>query len=172
VNVNRKLTSDQCSQFASGNEARSANAVQNDMTKTSQPQADSSKATGSSAQSSDDPITRSSDPKQVKIGDQDYLMLEQRSDNSTLRTYHTYQSGACYEFVLGLKTNDGSDQAASADANGSDAKTAQIKPVSEKQVFSRLEKILATVSISPDADQNGSAVAAAPATSEVPPQKP
>ena len=122
VNVNRKLTSDQCSQFAGDN-------------------ASDSKAA----------------PAKVKVGDVDYVMIERSDDDSTTRTYHTYQNGACYEFVLGLQTND------------SDNGNQQIKPVSQKQVFARLEKILATVDIQPD--QDGTAVAAAPATSNVP-QKP
>jgi hypothetical protein len=188
ANVNRKLTSDQCSHFASGITAVSAS------------KADASgddvaaKGAGTSIPQSGTSAIPQSAAKQVKVADQDYLMLEQRSDNSTVRTYHTYQSGVCYEFVLGLKTNDSdSSEVASADANGEsqagsnatakndrtgennvsgekDAKP--IKPVSQKQVFARLEKILATVDIAPDADQNGAAVAAAaPSTTEVP-QKP
>jgi hypothetical protein len=130
MNVNRKLTSEQCSQFA-GSESGSDKLV---------------------------PLT-------TKVGDQEYAMVEQKSDNSTLRAYHTYQGGACYGFILGLNTRD-SD---SGDANNAQ----QIKPVSQKLVFARLENIMATVQFEPD--QDGAAVAGAPvassATGDTPPQQ-
>ena len=120
VNVNRKLTSEQCSQFANAEKLA---------------------------------------PAKTKVGEQEFMMIERSGDNSITRAYHQYEGGACYEFVLGLETNnDDSD-----DAGG------QIKPVSPKQVFARLENILATVDIK--ADQDGPAVAAAPAATELP-QKP
>jgi hypothetical protein len=151
ANVNRKLTSDQCSQFADMSDGgQNGSQVTTEGNKT----ADSSTADASSTAK---PAIAS---QKVKVGDQEYLMVEQKSDNSTLRTYHSYQNGVCYEFVLGLKTNDN---------DGSDSD--QIKPVSPKQVFARLEKILATADFAPDAE-NGAAVAAAPATGDVPPQKP
>lgn len=124
VNVNRKLTPEQCGQFAGSSD-------------------NNAKLT----------------PAKVKIGDQEYTMTVQKSDNSTLRTYHTYQGGACYEFVLGLETNN----------NDSSDAGEQIKPVSAKQVFARLEKIMETVTF--EADPEASAVAAAPAATELP-QKP
>lgn len=125
VNVNRKLTSEQCSQFSSGEK--------------------SDKDSSSSALQ----------PTKVELGDREYLMLSQKSDNSARRTYHTYQSGSCYEFVLGLNTRDlESDQ--------------PIKPAPVKAVFARLEKILATVGIAPDPEQDRMAVAGTPAPSAVP----
>jgi len=121
VNVNRKLTAEQCSQF------QAAEALT---------------------------------PVKTKIADADAMMIEQTGDNSVTRTYHTSQNGACYEFVLGFETKDG---------DGSDQGEAeQVKPVSQKQVFARLEKMLETVQI--DEAQDGTAVASAPAGADVPPQ--
>lgn len=120
VNVNRKLTQEQCGQFA-----------------------DADKLT----------------PAKTQVGDQEYTMIERSADNSITRTYHSQQNGSCYEFVLGLETNN----------NDSDDSGGQIKPVSQKQVFARLEKIMETVTF--EADPEASAVAAAPAATELP-QKP
>ena len=50
--------------------------------------------------------------------------------------YHRYENGACYEFVLGLGT------AGYGTEDG-------VEPVNHDQVFSRLEKILASVKIQP-----------------------
>lgn len=52
------------------------------------------------------------------------------------RYYHNYENGACYEYVLGLGT------AGYGTKDG-------VKPVDRDEVFSRLEKILATVKIQP-----------------------
>lgn len=76
-----------------------------------------------------------SKPTSTKLGDMEAVMLEQVDDDSTVRTYHTYQNGSCYEFILTLQTNDGADQ------------NQQTKPVSRKQVFARLENMLATIEI-------------------------
>ena len=48
--------------------------------------------------------------------------------------YHSYENGACYEYVLGLGTEG------SATEDG-------VEHVDRDQVFARLEKILATVKI-------------------------
>ena len=52
------------------------------------------------------------------------------------RYYHNYENGACYEYVLGLGT------AGYGTRDG-------IQPVDRDEVFSRLEKILATVKVQP-----------------------
>lgn len=54
--------------------------------------------------------------------------------------YHSYQNGACYEYVLGLGT------AGYGTKEG-------IQPVDREQVFARLERILATVKIQPVAHE-------------------
>jgi hypothetical protein len=145
VNVNRKLTQDQCSQFAGNAEG----------TDSDDDNSDGNNLADASVQPDVQPV-------KTEVGNQEYLMLERTTDNSTQRTYHAYQNGACYEFVLSLKTND-----ADASDNGQ-----ALKPVSRKQVFSRLEKVLASVEIAPDAEQNAPALASAPAAGDVPPQKP
>jgi hypothetical protein len=52
------------------------------------------------------------------------------------RFYHVFNSGACYEFALGIGT-DG------------DVNVEEITPVDREQVFGTLEKILATVKLQP-----------------------
>ena len=50
--------------------------------------------------------------------------------------YHAFNSGACYEFALGIGTD-------------SDVNVEEITPVDREQVFGKLEKILATVKLQP-----------------------
>jgi hypothetical protein len=52
------------------------------------------------------------------------------------RYYHSFENGACYEYILGLGT------AGYGTRDG-------IKPVNRDVLFARLEKILATVKINP-----------------------
>jgi hypothetical protein len=65
--------------------------------------------------------------------------------------YHRYENGACYEFVLGLGTQG------YGTVEG-------IEPVSREEVFTKLEKILATVKIAPAVTEQ----VATAATSAVP----
>jgi len=58
--------------------------------------------------------------------------------------YHSYQNGACYEYILGLGT------AGYGTKDG-------IQPVNRDEVFARLEKILATVNIQPAAQEEQAA---------------
>jgi hypothetical protein len=78
------------------------------------------------------------DAEKVKIGSAD---METTSDFSgsamkqaETQYYHSYENGACYEYVLGLGTA------------GYGAKEG-IEPVNRDEVFAKLEKILATVKI-------------------------
>jgi len=80
------------------------------------------------------------DAEKVKIGSTD---METTSDFSgsamkqaETQYYHSYENGACYEYVLGLGTS------------GYGAKEG-IEPVNRDEVFAKLEKILATVKINP-----------------------
>jgi len=50
--------------------------------------------------------------------------------------YHVFGNGACYEFALGVGTD-------------SDHNVEEITPVDRKEVFGKLEKILATVKFKP-----------------------
>ena len=82
------------------------------------------------------------DAEKVKVGSSDMEMTSEFAGSATRQAeaqyYHNYENGACYEYVLGLGTagygiNDG------------------IEPVNRDEVFTRLEKILATVKIRPAA---------------------
>lgn len=106
VNVNRSLSEQECSQFAF---------------------VDNRNPDG-------EPV----DPEQIEIGS---MTLSKTSDfngsmmkQAEAEYYHSYENGACYEFVLGLGTE------------GYGAKEG-IEPVSRDEVFAKLEKILATVKI-------------------------
>ena len=51
------------------------------------------------------------------------------------RYYHRFENGNCYEFGMGVATEDSTP--------------AGLKPVRREQVFRRLEQILATVKVQP-----------------------
>jgi hypothetical protein len=80
------------------------------------------------------------DAEKVKIGSTDMDMTSSFSASSIQQAetqyYHSYENGACYEYVLGLGTT------------GYGAKDG-IEPVNRDEVFARLRKILATVKINP-----------------------
>jgi hypothetical protein len=80
------------------------------------------------------------DAEKVKIGSTDMEMTSDFSANAMKQAetqyYHSYENGACYEYVLGLGT------AGYGTKDG-------IEPVNRDEVFAKLEKILATVKINP-----------------------
>jgi len=80
------------------------------------------------------------DAEKVKIGSTDMEMTSNFSASAMKQAetqyYHSFENGACYEYVLGLGTA------------GYGAKDG-IEPVKRDEVFAKLEKILATVKISP-----------------------
>ena len=80
------------------------------------------------------------DAEKVKIGSTDMEMTSDFSANAIKQAetqyYHSYENGACYEYVLGLGT------AGYGTKDG-------IEPVNRDEVFAKLEKILATVKINP-----------------------
>jgi len=108
VNVNRSLSEQECSHFAF---------------------VDTRNADG-------EPV----DAEKVKIGSKDMEMTSDFSANAVKQAeaqyYHSYENGACYEFVLGLGT------AGYGTADG-------VEPVDRTEVFKKLEKILASVKIQP-----------------------
>jgi len=112
VNVNRSLSEQECSHFAF---------------------VDTHNAEGG-------PADTKSDAKKVKVGSKDMDMTSDFSANAVKQAeaqyYHSYENGACYEFVLGLGTE------------GYGA-TEDIKPVDRAEVFTKLEKILTSVKIQP-----------------------
>jgi hypothetical protein len=78
------------------------------------------------------------DAEKVKIGSTDMEMTSDFSANAIKQAetqyYHSYENGACYEYVLGMGT------AGYGTKDG-------IEPVNRDEVFAKLEKILATVKI-------------------------
>ena len=77
---------------------------------------------------------------QVKLGAIEFHEVE-TSDAAMMKQtdakyYHVFGNGACYEFALGVGTD-------------SDDNVEEITPVDRKEVFGKLEKILATVKLQP-----------------------
>ncbi|MBZ5650242.1 MAG: hypothetical protein LAO18_07130 [Acidobacteriia bacterium] len=78
--------------------------------------------------------------EEVKIGATEFHEVEnpsgatmKKADN---RYYHVFNHGACYEFALGIGTDN-------------DVNVEEITPVDRQQVFGKLEKILVTVKFQP-----------------------
>jgi hypothetical protein len=80
------------------------------------------------------------DAEKIKIGSTDMEMTSNFSASAMKQAetqyYHSYENGACYEYVLGMGTA------------GYGAKEG-IEPVTRDEVFAKLEKILATVKANP-----------------------
>jgi hypothetical protein len=122
LNVNKTLTEDECYQFAL-------------------PGADGADSPAAS-------------PSKVKLGVMEFQEVENLSGpvtrQSDAKYYHVYDNDACYEFALGLETEDGTEE--------------ELTPVNREEVFQKLEKILASVKIKPQATaaQTAAAPTAAP----------
>jgi hypothetical protein len=90
-----------------------------------------------------EPGTRTHTPAKtdrVKLGAIEFNEVE-TSDAAMMtqpnaKFYHVFGNGACYEFALGVGTD-------------SDHNVEEITPVDRKEVFSKLERILATVKLQP-----------------------
>jgi hypothetical protein len=101
-------------------------------------------------------------PSKLMIGDMELLSSEtlasQGTREETSKYYHAFENGACYEFALKVATTG-------VESDGG-------KHVDSKEVFQRLEKILATVKISPATEVTASTPAApsAPAAASNPAQ--
>ena len=108
VNVNRSVSEQECSHFAF---------------------VDTRNADG-------EPV----DAEKVKIGSTDMEMTSDFSANAIKQAetqyYHSYENGACYEYVLGLGTEGFATEGG-------------IEHVNRDEVFAKLEKILASVKINP-----------------------
>ena len=108
VNLNRSLSEQECAHFAF---------------------VDTNNADGESV-----------DAETVKIGSTDMEMTSNFSANALRQAetqyYHSYENGACYEYVLGLGTEGFATEGS-------------IEHVNRDEVFAKLEKILATVKIAP-----------------------
>jgi hypothetical protein len=86
------------------------------------------------------------DAEKVKIGSTDMEMTSDFSASAIKQAetqyYHSYENGACYEYVLGLGT------AGYGTKDG-------VAPVNRDEVFAKLEKILASVKINPVETEHG-----------------
>ncbi len=82
-------------------------------------------------------------------------LTSQGTREEASKYYHVFENGACYEFALKVATTG--------------VKTEGGKQIDREQVFQRLEKILATVKITPAAEVTASAPAT-PSTPETPAQ--
>src|ERR1700728_144479 len=123
VSVNKTLTVDQCSEFSVPQPA---------------PAAPTDPAVQAKAQLSTPPLSK------LMIGDMELLSAETSATQDTReeasKYYHVFKNGACYEFALKVATNkpDSASEVA-----------ATTKHIDRDEVFQRLEKILATVKMSP-----------------------
>ena len=108
VNVNRSVSEQECAHFAF---------------------VDTSNADG-------EPV----DAEKVNIGSTEMEMTSNVSASATAQAeaqyYHSYENGACYEYVLGLGTEGFATEGG-------------VEHVKRDEVFAKLEKILATVKINP-----------------------
>jgi len=86
------------------------------------------------------------DAEKVKIGSTDMEMTSDFSANAIKQAetqyYHSYENGACYEYVLGLGTEGFATEGG-------------IEHVNRDEVFAKLEKILASVKINPVKTEQG-----------------
>jgi hypothetical protein len=122
VNVNRSVSEQDCARFAS---------------------VDARKADG-------EPI----ETAKVKVGATDMDTTSNFSANvvkqAETQYYHSYEAGACYEYVLGLGTEGFATEGG-------------IKHVNRDRVFAKLEKILATVKVAPGEPEQAVTPTVAPA---------
>jgi len=99
-------------------------------------------------------------PTRMKLGGADLQEMEaisgSDSQQADAKYYHRFENGVCYEFAVGLST-----QASKSDD--------VVLPVDRQEVFHRLERILATVKITPVAAPEVTASAPAAATPVVAP---
>ena len=118
TSVNKGLTAEQCSKFATMPEATEASV---------NPPVDATEAsTNPPVDADDDSIV----PVKTNILGVEFAKTESVTDQSEARYYHHFENGACYEFALGVE-----------DAPGT------TKPVDHLQVFDKLERIMTTVKI-------------------------
>jgi hypothetical protein len=86
------------------------------------------------------------DAEKVKIGSTDMEMTSDFSANAIKQAerqyYHSYENGACYEYVLGFGTEGFATEGG-------------IEHVNRDEVFAKLEKILASVKIKPVETEHG-----------------
>jgi hypothetical protein len=120
TSVNKGLTAEQCSKFATLPELAEA-AV-------NPPLEGTEASINPPVDADDDSIV----PVKTNVLGVEFAKTESFTDQSEARYYHHFENGACYEFALGVE-----------DAPGT------TKPVDHLQVFDKLERIMTTVKIKP-----------------------
>jgi hypothetical protein len=121
TSVNKGLTAEQCSKFATVPEPTEA-AVN--------PPVDGTEGSiNPPVDADDDSIV----PVKTNVLGVEFAKAENFTDQTEARYYHHFENGACYEFALGVE-----------DAPGT------TKPVDHLQVFDKLERIMTTVKIKSD----------------------
>jgi hypothetical protein len=154
VSVHRTLTADQCSEFA----------VPQPKIAMRVPPTDSASATPAAVSAAvpvltpetttPSPDSQPASNSKLMVGDLELRSTEAVSGEGTRQSdskyFHLFQNGACYEFALNVTTVASEDGV--------------MKHVDRDKVFGRLEKILATVKISP--------IAAPEVTAEAPASTP
>jgi hypothetical protein len=143
VSVNKSLTAEQCGSFPA---AQTSNAMP----------ADGTTPTGTTPVAA---TPAAAPPSKLMIGEMELQSSETiasvGSHKEASKYYHVFENGACYEFALKVATTGETDEGG--------------KSVDRDEVFKRLEKILATVKISPakTAEVTASVPAAATPTAAV-----
>lgn len=117
VSVHKNLTGTQCEQFGSQGSVSASDTTGADF-----------EPVGVKLPSEDGVLM----PLKASFRGVSFSELEMATDLSLTRYYHRYEGGSCYEFALGLQT---------APHESVD----DMPPVDDRDVFARLEKILATV---------------------------
>lgn len=117
VSVHKNLTGSQCEQFGSQGSVSAADVTAADF-----------EPAGVKLPSEDGVLM----PLKASFRGVSFSELEIATDLSLTRYYHRYEGGTCYEFALGLET---------APHESVD----DMPPVDDRDVFARLEKILASV---------------------------
>jgi hypothetical protein len=143
VSVNKALTEEQCGEFSEAKPAAPVvPATSTDAPTSTTPATPAASAAPVAAQSA-----------KLMIGDMELLSNEtlasQGASEEAAKYYHVFENGACYEFALKVLTTG-------VEPEGG-------KRVDRKEVFGRLEKILATVKINPAQEVTASAPAGTPA---------
>ena len=173
VSVHKTLTADQCSEFAVPQPKGSKStdpAPATTPTPAASPSSPPQLTTTQSASAQPDPaaspeqlsaakLSNGSSSK-LMLGDLELRATEAVSGEGTRQSdskyFHVFQNGACYEFALNVTTVASDDGV--------------MKHVDRDKVFDRLEKILATVKISPVSAPEVTAEAPAQPSAETPAQ--
>jgi hypothetical protein len=128
ISANKDLSVDQCGRFAGEENADKAN-----------------------SESADKPAPLTSSSK-LTIGGTEYVELDEQTQQGAVKYYHRFVLGAtpddnaCYEFALSVKSAEQKQE----NDNTNSAQTSSTSDADHNPAFTKLEKILASVSIKGD----------------------